>query len=67
VQASGGELITQICISGTDFQDLRQNRIGGVQEIRTPPTGVPKPGTVALLASLSLPGILFLRRVRRQK
>jgi hypothetical protein len=68
VLASGGDLITQICIDGTSWQDLRQNRVGGAQLIDddVPPSEVPEPGTMALLVGMSIPGVMALRRRARK-
>jgi hypothetical protein len=64
VLGTNGDLITKVCLSGTNFDDLRQNRIGGAQSISTP-TGVPEPGAVAMMVGMSIPGLLIVRRKRR--
>ncbi len=65
VQALNGELITKIRLTGTDFQDLRQNRIVGAQFLPIPSSNVPEPGSVALLIGMATVCSIALRRKRK--
>jgi hypothetical protein len=65
IVASGGEKIVSTTLNSTNgFNDLRQPRISGAElGPNTPPSEVPEPCTMALLASGCAP--LLLRRRRK--
>jgi hypothetical protein len=61
IEATGGMTITRVVIqiNGTELEDTRQIRIGGVSE--RPDADIPEPGTLVGLG-LGLCGLAFLKR-----